>query len=223
MKNNIIVDDNLIAAFLDGRTDIVETAAVLHAAKQDSELRAYLEFAGDQEGEDMSLSPISFFAAASDVEGSLCCVKCEQYVMRSLGIPCELESLIEKSVSKGWLKENGTPLLNIGKLAEDAGLTIARKIESDFKDILSALDTGRQVIAMVDGGELASDSDMERIEDETIGEIPDHTVVVLMYDNASDEVVCYDPMHGTDPVCIPKQRFMNAWEDSKRFMVVVGR
>lgn len=221
MKNNIEVDDNLIAAFLDGRTSIVETIAVLHAARKDEHLREYLEFARDLDGEDISLRPLSFFAAASDVNGSLCCVKCEQYVMRSLGIACCLDDLIEKSVAKGWLKENGTPLLNIGKLSEDAGLTITRKIEASLDDIISALDNKSQVIVMVDGGELAEDSLLEKIEDETIGEIPDHTVVVLMYDSEASEMVCYDPMHGAEAVSVPVSRFMDAWEDSKRYMVAI--
>lgn len=221
MKNNIEVDDNLIAAFLDGRTSIVETIAVLHAAKQDKELREYLDFARNLDGEDIRLRPLSYFAAASDANGSLCCVKCEQYVMRSLGITCDLDGLIEKAVSEGWLRENGTPLLNIGKLSEDAGLSITRKIEASLEDIVSALNRQHQVIVMVDGGELAQDSALEKIEDETIGEIPDHTVVVLMYDKDSNEVVCYDPMHGVEPINVPVERFLDAWEDSKRYMVTI--
>ena len=51
------------------------------------------------------------------------------------------------------------------------------------------------------------------------GEQPDHTVVVLSCDMDSGTISVYDPNSSNETDCYPLTQFMDAWNDSKNYMV----
>lgn len=61
---------------------------------------------------------------------------------------------------------------------------------------------------------------LERLEDEMGYKIPDHCVAVLAVDPEAG-VTLYDPAYGEMPLMMPTSRFLDAWEDSGNFAVVV--
>lgn len=222
MKKDNYIEDNIIASFLDGNTDKEETMMVLDAAARDKELSDYLQFAQELDGNSLNESVLPMMCcAANDNDGNECAVKCELYIMRRLGISATLDELLEASKSKEWLSDGGTALLNIGRLLEEKGLSVHRKFDADLNDVVSSLENGLEVLVMVDGGELIGDGEQEALEDEILGEIPDHTVVVLMADIEGDEIVLYDPASGEMPVSVTVKEFKDAWQDSHNYMLTV--
>lgn len=223
MKRNSNILDNLLASFLDGNTDAEETLEVLNAASRDRELQEYIRFAQELDGasvRDRESLPVMCYAANDNSENE-CAVKCELYLMRRFGIAATLDELLQDSASHGWLADEGIALLNVGRLMEEKGLSVHRKFDAMFDDIVSSLEEGLEVLAMVDGGEISGDLDIEAMEDEIVGELPDHTVVVMMADRGEDEVMLYDPACGEMPVSVSVERFMDAWRDSRNYMLTV--
>ena len=222
MKKDNYIEDNIIASFLDGNTDKEETMMVLDAASKDTELSDYLEFARELDGNPFNEDTLPMMCcAANDDDGNECSVKCELYIMRRLGIAVTLGELLEASRSKEWLSDDGTALLNVGRLLEEKGLSVHRKFDASLDDIVSSLENGLEVLVMVDGGELVGDDEQEALEDEILGEIPDHTVVVLLADAKGDEIVLYDPAGGEMPISVTVDKFLDAWQDSHNYMLTV--
>ena len=217
------MEDNLIASFLDGNTDAEETMEVLNAASRKGELREYIRFAQELDGSSMcdkgSLPVMRY--AANDNGGNECAVKCELYLMHRFGIAATLDGLLQESDSHGWFVDEGIALLNVGRLLEEKGLSVHRKFDAALNDIVGSLEEGLEVLVMVDGGEISGDADIEAMEDEIVGELPDHTVVVMMADRDGDEVMLYDPACGEIPVSVSVERFLDAWHDSRNFMLTV--
>lgn len=213
-KNNHWPSDETVAAFLDGCASAAEVESVLAVAKRDAKLREYLSIAGGTAPSIPMLAEVA--AGRSD---NLCSIRCEQYVLQCFGITASEEELACKSESRHWLKRGGTPLFRIGSICADYGLSVSRNYNAQLDDIRSAIAEGYQVIVAVDGGEIDGDPMAEAVEDEFVGKIPDHAVVVL---SVADDVVCYDPFNGETPKVIPEGRFLGAWEDSNNFMVKVN-
>ena len=76
------------------------------------------------------------------------------------------------------------------------------------------MESGSQVIAIVDGGELTGNPFDEALEDILVGEKPDHCVSVLNIDIPAGEVVLYDPSFGDIPLTVTLSKFLDAWADS---------
>lgn len=207
--------DEVIAAFLEGNATPAEAAAILSAAKKDRRLREYLALAAPEP----DILPM-LAQAATGQRDNLCNIRCEQYVLQKFGITVSEEKLAEKAASASWLKDGGTPLFQIGNLCADYGLSVARKYDSSFEDIQAAWKDGHEIIVAVDSGEIDGDLVAESLEDAFVGDIPDHSMVVLSIED--DVVVCYNPWHGDQPQLIPIDRFMDAWEDSDYYMVKIN-
>ena len=231
--NSLPITDELVASFLDGNTTAEQTLAVLEAARHDADLRELLEIShrvdedmvfsitGRHLHERLSLTPEEALAASDITTRNLCAVQCEAYILQQCGIDIPCCTLAEQAQAKGWLKPEGMPLANIGKLLELQGFSVFRKYLASIRDIHQALTNGHHLLAVIDGGELVGDSEQEAIEEALIGEIPDHAVVISAYDPARKLVAIYDPQ--TIPVLdeYPLAKFMGAWEDSNKYMIVV--
>lgn len=214
MENNRITDQT-IAAFLEGNATTEEVEAILDSAKRDSRFREYLSIVSPQTGE----IPMLALAAASP-DDNLCNVRCEQYVLQKFGITTTEEELEEKASASEWLKEGGTPLFCVGSICADYGLCVSRRYYATLKDIKLALEYGSEVIVAIDGGEIDGNEIAESIEDRFMGEFPDHCICVLALE---DEIVAYNPNLGEVPQRIARDRFIDAWRDSKFYMVSVNR
>ena len=98
-------------------------------------------------------------------------------------------------------------------------MTIEKRFNCNINDIVEALEDNKDVIVAVDGGELLGDLWAEMMEDIFEGEKPDHTVVVLGYDKNQNSVTIYDPNSENSTDSYPATQFVDAWDDSKNYMV----
>ncbi len=163
-------------------------------------------------------------ALASAAHDRLCAVHCERYVLQYFGISTSVEELVSYGYDQCLIMEEGTPLSNVGKIAEHYGLSIKQTFASGIQEIESALSANRQVIVAIDVGELDPlSSEYEYLEDCIAGPRPDHCVVVLSCDPSDGEVVCYDPSAGEIPISIPIPAFLDAWQDSRNYMIVADK
>lgn len=223
-----LISDEIIAAFLDGNATAEETQMILDRLPYNSELREYLRISREVDIE-LGRMPVSIETlplaamAATAGERNICGIECEKYVLRRRGILFSDEELMRRAVEKGWLKDKGTALHNIGRNAEELGLNVTRRFKLSLQDIERALAMGDDVIVAIDGGELDSAYvAAELLEDIVDGEKPDHTVVVIGCDRERGIVTLYDPDSDTPSEEVALDIFLDAWNDSKCYMVTIS-
>lgn len=225
-KNNNIAAE-VVAAFLDGNATAQENREILGVLPSDAGLRELLHISqcvdmelGFESAECEYIPMVSLAAACND--SSRCCIKCEKYILDKMGIECNEEQMLEEAITNGWLKDGGTALHNIGRNLEKYGLITSRQYKCTINDITNALKTNEYMIAAVDGGELTGDRAYEIMEDITVGEIPDHTVIVLSYNDQEKTITIYDPGSPNAEDTYPIEQFIDAWNDSKNYLVTIN-
>lgn len=129
--------------------------------------------------------------------------------------------LLQDSIQNGWQKTDGTALHNVGRHLEGKGFVVTRQYKALIDDIANALNASSAVIVAVDGGELSGDRLEETNEDLLIGQIPDHTVVVLSLDAENKTITIYDPNSSNAEDTYPIEQFKDAWDDSKNYMIEI--
>ena len=77
------------------------------------------------------------------------------------------------------------------------------------------------MIVAVDGGELLGNAQLERIEDALLGEIPDHTVVVIACDMHAQAITLFDPNSSHQQDQYSFAQFANAWKDARNYLVTI--
>ena len=180
--------------------------------------------AEELESTDVGQSPVAYLpmwqlAAKSRVSGhdvkalNDCVVRCEHYVLQQFNINASVETLTDQSKRKGWLKEGGTPLHQIGRLlSEFHRLSVARRYDCDFDAVMQELNSGCQVIAVINADKLYGQN-VERKN-------PNHAVVVLAVTN--QKIRIFNPEHAVAEIH-PKAQFNFAWKDSDYYIVSVTR
>ena len=222
--NNI--PEEVLAAFLDGNVTAQESREILDALAGDAELRELLHISQSVDAElgiqpdECDFIPMTALAATCNEE-NYCCLECEKYILRERQIDFNEEQLLQDAVQNGWQKVGGTALHNIGRQLEKKGLVVSRQYYSSIDELAKALNGDESVIVAVDGGELLGNPEDEVIEDRIIGQIPDHTVVVLSLDEKSNTITLFDPNSPNANDTYPIDRFKDAWDDSKNYMVTI--
>lgn len=217
----------ILAAFLDGNADAQESQGILDALSDDAGLRELMHISRLVDADlgmtsaECEYIPMTAMAAACD-EGAYCSLECEKHVLKTFDIEFDEEQMMTDAVRNGWYKEDGTALHNVGCHLEKMGLVVSRRYKSTVADIVKALDADERVIVAVDGGELLGNRADEKREDLIIGQIPDHTVVVLSVDTASGTVKIYDPNSLNAEDIYPIRLFEDAWNDSKNYLVTIN-
>lgn len=229
MKNKSeknIISSEKIAAFIDGNTTAAENKEILDALFHDNELREILSISQKVDS-DMSILdekvdfiPMTALAAECE-ENSFCCLECEKYVLNKRKIGFDENELLDKAIKNKWQKEKGTALYNVGRHLEEAGLIVSRQYNCNICDIVEALNNGDDIIVAVDSSELKNYSLNEIYEDLYEGHNPDHTVVVLSCDMVKELVAVYDPNTENEKDIYPLSQFMDAWNDSKNYLVKI--
>lgn len=135
-----------------------------------------------------------------------CNLRCEQYVLQQFGITASEEDLRAKAAE--GQKEGSDPLFRIGNDCAYYGLCVSRRHYATLKDIRLALEQGSAVIVPIHGDKIG--------ENESVGGV----ICVLALE---DEIVAYDPNLVENPRRIARERFIDAWRDSKFLMVSVNR
>ena len=220
-----ILSDELIAAYLDGNATAAECLQILQAMEHDAQLRERLRISLTVDAEMGLLLQHSHHLptmarAAECQEGSFCCLECEKFILRRRAICYDEQQLLDNALRNGWLKENGTALHNVGRHLEQAGLSVVQRYDCQLQDIAAALEQGHDVIVAVDGGELLGNAPIERIEDALLGEMPDHTVVVIACDMHAQTITLFDPNSSHQQDQYSFTQFANAWSDSRNYLVI---
>ena len=222
--NNISAE--VLAAFLDGNATAQESKEIITALTEDAELRELLHISQSVDAElgmssqDCEFIPMTAMAATCNEE-NYCCLECEKYILCKLNIEFDEEQLLQNAIQNGWQKENGTALHNVGRHLENKGLIVTRQYNASIEDIATALKDDESVIVAVDGGELLGNKADEIIEDLVIGQIPDHTVVVVSLNPNNDTITIYDPNSSNVEDIYPLEQFKDAWNDSKNYLVTI--
>lgn len=151
---------------------------------------------------------------------NICVIRCEGLALRHFGFSVSEETLLTKSQEEGWQKAEGTALHNIGRLAGTYGLSVSHQYECSIDDILKALSTDKIVIAAVDANELIGNYPAEKLKDITIGETPNHVVIVESADN--DTVTITDSATAQQHDTYPIAQFLDAWADSSYYLITIS-
>lgn len=222
--NNISAE--VLAAFLDGNATAQESKKIFDALTEDAELRELMHISQSVDAElgmtpqECEFIPMTAMVATCNEE-NYCCLECEKYILRKLNIEFDEERLLQNAIRNGWQKEDGTALHNVGRHLESKSLVVTRQYDASIEDIATALKNDESVIVAVDGGELLGNRAEEIIEDLVIGQIPDHTVVVLSLNPNNDTITIYDPNSSNAEDIYPIEQFKDAWNDSKNYLVSI--
>lgn len=219
MKSNPIITDEMLAAYLAGNATAHETALILRAVETDSTIRETLRIMLELENEeDVDVLPMMAMAAKNEVD-NLCAVRCIGYALRHFGIDVTDEQILEEAESAGSLSEYGMPFGMLGEFVRPHGLNVKYISRASIDLLRRQQEQGAVIIAMVDGGELTGNIEQEKREDLTIGQRPDHVVVVESI--SEDSVTIRDSYTPQQLDTYSLSVFLDAWEDSRRNMFVV--
>lgn len=225
-KSEHKVSAESLAAFLDGNANAQESIEILNALYEDTELRELVHISQSVDAElgvtpqECEFIPMTAIAATCN-EDNYCSLECEKYILRKLHVEFDEKQLVQDAIQNGWLKEKGTALHNIGRHLESKGLVVTRQYDASIKVLTNALGNNESVIVAVDGGELLGNRTEEIKEDILIGQIPDHTIVVLSYDAEHKTITIYDPNSPNAEDTYHIDQFEDAWNDSKNFLVTI--
>ena len=214
MAYKYIISDELLAAYLDGNTNEEETKQVLQALKHDKQLQEILNVALQTEDK-ASLIPLQnevlpMLQMAALSGENICAVLCELFILQRHHIRYNEEELVNTAKQEGWLKPQGTPLYCIGNLLELKGLKVERQYDTTISDLRLAIENDDDVVVGVDREKLyADENDPE--------DLTNHAVVVTAINN--DGVTIFDPYKKPEIINIPLPEFMDAWKESRFYMV----
>lgn len=215
-----------VERFLRSETSISETMEVLDAIATDPMIEEYvvterrLNYAREQSEEYGCFIPIKSMAA--DDGKNLCDFQCESYILRIQGLETEESVLSEKARQNYWLRGEGTPLYNIGKLLESEGMLVNRCADASIAKLEEALKE-HMVIAVVNGDSLTS-KELDILDDNySFENDPNHAVVVLKVNQDTDSVTLFNPAVGNGEEEYSLEVFTHAWSESKNYMVTVRK
>ena len=155
-----------------------------------------------------------------------CAIKAQQIILESKGISVSEDDLIQESIDNDlYHPGNGTKASDVGNLLENYGLEVSKYNNGSIQDIADCLSSGKQIIVGVDSGELWSPNIQEEIEDFAFGGFVDHAVIVdgvsINSLTGEQEISITDPGNGDLSRNYASDVFLDAWNDSDNFMVVI--
>lgn len=210
-RDMIDIDANALVRFASGESSLEEMALLVRIAAADDEVRDMIEMLekSKERGrwEEPVEVPMESMAAAS--EGNLCDILCEQYILRAYYPEITVSDTLEIAMENAWIRENGTPLHNVGRLLERYGWLVSRGFDRTLEDLSDGLRRRHHAIAVVDSGALW--------KDEPNGLF--HAVVVLSV--SGDIVRLWDPASDAN-ANYPGDVFDMAWRESRRYLVMAS-
>lgn len=222
INSNVTIEK--VNRFLRGETSITESMEVLDAIASDSKLEEYvvterrLDYVNNQMNEYGSFIPIRSIAA--DDGKNLCEFQCESFILRSKGIKTEKGALSERARQNYWLRREGTPLYNMGRLLESEGMLVNRCADASIPKLIEALKE-YMVIAVVNGNTLLGKK-VDVLDDNfSLESDPNHAVVVLEVDKDADKITLFNPASEDEKNDYCLSVFEEAWAESKNYMVTV--
>ena len=109
MAKNNRISDQLLAAYLDGKTSPEETLRVLEALKTDRELCEALGIAlAVDDRTTYDILPMMQLAAQN--QDNICSVLCEAFILHRRDVPFSEKELLDMARASNWLKPQGAPI-----------------------------------------------------------------------------------------------------------------
>ena len=221
------IDYQLIDKFFEGNTTAEETVLVLTAISANPDLEEYfitrkrLEYANDQTEDYSSFIPSSSMAADDGM--NLCDFQCETFILKKAGIVASEDELANESKTNYWLRGQGTPLYNIGKLLESKGFWVNRVYNSTLDILIGEIKKNHDVIVVVNGNTLTRTNQDILSDSFNLDNEPNHAVIVLDVNLDKSIVSLYNPANDEDVTEYGLSAFLSAWEESKHYMVSVRK
>lgn len=220
MNDKYIISDELLSAFLDGNTSAEDTMRVLDAAAHDKDLQEIIRIASEVDEDLAMIKPeikhIPMTAmAAHKKENYLCDIECEEFILHQFGIETTHKTLLDEAYRNCWLKEQGMPLYNIGRLLEKNNLSVSRRYDSTIEEIVRLLDNGNQLIAVINNSMLLHDV-VENTKQ------PNHAVAISSVSSSTDDITLFNPYTEEELTTYSLSLFLNAWAQSNNYLVVVN-
>lgn len=220
------VDYNLIEKFLSGQTTPEESIAVLTAIATNPEFEEYvvtqrrLDYEEDQLKDYGSFIPASSMAA--DDGRNLCDLQCELFILRSLKRKVSEATISKLSRKNYWLRDQGTPLYNVGRLLESKGFLVSRIYDAKIETIKQSL-KDHFLIAIVNGDVLEPLRAKENEKVVSLEDDANHAVVVLSIHPDGKSVTLYNPANGDKKTTYKIDSFIEAWSESKNYLITVRK
>lgn len=212
--NHNYISDEELAAYLDGNTCGDEEAGILTAIGENPEVAEVLALSPEIDrsvvGEKIRVLPMRALAAANP--GNLCSFECEAFILQHFGYDIDHWSLLEEAKVNNWVHENGTPLHHVGKLLELKGMYVERKYDATVEDLEKAIDSGKQVIVIID---------RNIIDGKEGAKAPSyHAIYVTWAENGVVEYLNPDTLLDAG---INKDDFRKAWQASGNYLVAASK
>lgn len=158
-------------------------------------------------------------SVAADDGQNLCDFQCEKHILELEGVDVPTDALASVARKNYWLRGQGTPLFNMGKLMERNGLLVNRTFNASLKDLKNALG-GHRVIVVVNGDTLLEKEIDILSENFDVEDNPNHAVVVESLSIEDGNVTLFNPATDENSTSeYPLEVFMSAWEESRNYMV----
>lgn len=228
--------EDRINRYLDGESDEQERLSVISAIAFDPEWKAVwdrvsitrmrLNRSLELEEEYGSFIPAGSLAA--DDGHNLCDIQCEAYLLRCLGVAVDADTLARESRDNYWLRDQGVPLYNMGKLLETNGYVVHRSFAAPGTKAADALAglvrdlKEKAVIVVVNSDTLAGRHPDVLAADCALEASPNHAVVVNRIDAERKRVTLFNPAETEAETDYDLDRFVLAWSES-RFYKVTAR
>lgn len=213
-NNRNYTSDEDLAAFLDGNVSEDEMSHILSSLDANPEVAEILSLSPEIDSfvsEDKNrLLPMWALAAANPE--NLCSFECEAFILKRLDYNIDHWTLLEEAKANNWVRENGTPLHLVGKLLELKGLYVERKYDVTIDELEKAVDSGKQVIAIIDKNVIDEATDSQRPSY--------HAIYVTRVDNGDIEFLNLETLLDTS---LDKDVFANAWKASGNYMVTASK
>lgn len=216
------ITNEIMERFLQGRTSVEETVEIMAAIAVNPELEESvithrrMAYANEQMEDYGSFIPVSSMAA--DDGQNLCDFQCETYILKALGHDIDENVMANESRQNYWLRGEGTPLYNMGKLMEKEGLLVNRRFDATLDDLEEAMQS-HKVIVVVNGDMLIGKKVDLFSDDFNFDDNPNHAVVVLSIDKEAGNIIIYNPAVQEEATTYDLKRFESAWGESRHYMV----
>ncbi len=155
-----------------------------------------------------------------------CAIRCQELILRDFGVNVPEDALRREAATCGWYEPGGgTNPRDVGNLLELHGVPVHRYEDATIFNLTGELAQGHKVIVGVDSGELWNAGLFEHVEDQLGLSGADHALLVSGIDTsdpAQAKVILTDPGSGDVAKTYPLEQFVEAWKDSRCFMVATA-
>lgn len=216
------ITNETMERFLQGQTSVEETVEIMAAIAVNPELEEQvithrrMAYTNEQMEDYGSFIPISSMAA--DDGQNLCDFQCETYILKAFGKKVEENTLANESRQNYWLRGEGTPLYNMGKLLEREGLLVNRCFDATLDELEKTL-CDHKVIVVVNGDMLIGKEIDIFSDDFSFEDNPNHAVVVHSINKEAGKVTLYNPAVQEEATTYHLNKFESAWKESRHYMV----